>query len=144
MNFREDFLERKKKYHCALAASISMQKRCRLCKKQITYPSHFDRKNIIQNQSHPKKSNNVPSRVCERMSCEQYTRSLASVDFSGAVFTCAHFQKIAQISILCDFHYISEGIPSPMHFCLLIPSVLRIWFLRIFARLKQMHRWYLL
>ena len=40
-----------------------------------------------------------------------YTGSLAPTDFSGAVFTHAHFQKIAQISSLCDFHYISVGIP---------------------------------
>ena len=26
----------------------------------------------------------------------EYTGSLATADFSGAVFTCAHFQKIAQ------------------------------------------------
>ena len=45
-----------------------------------------------------------------------YTGSLAPADFSGAVFTHAHFQKIAQISSLRDFHYISEGIPSLMHF----------------------------
>ena len=37
-----------------------------------------------------------------------YTGSLAPTDFGGAVFTCAHFQKIAQISSLCNFHYISE------------------------------------
>ena len=43
-----------------------------------------------------------------------YTGSFAPADFSGAVFTCAHFQKIAQISSLCNFHYINEGIPSPM------------------------------
>ena len=42
--------------------------------------------------------------------------SLVLEDFSGAVFTCAHFQNIAQISSLCDFHYISEGIPSLMRF----------------------------
>ena len=47
---------------------------------------------------------------------ESYTGSLAHGDFSGAFFTCAHFQKIAQISSLCHFHYISEGIPSLMHF----------------------------
>ena len=35
----------------------------------------------------------------------KYTGLLAPADFSGAVFTCAHFQKIAQISSLCDFHY---------------------------------------
>ena len=34
------------------------------------------------------------------------TGSLAPANFSGAVFTCAHFQKLAQISSLCDFHYI--------------------------------------
>ena len=38
-----------------------------------------------------------------------YTGSLVPADFSGAVFTCAHFQKIAQISTLCNFPYISEG-----------------------------------
>ena len=53
--------------------------------------------------------------------------SLAPADFSGAVFTCAHFQKVAQISSLCDFHYITEGIPSLMRFWL---KVLRIWFMR--------------
>ena len=50
----------------------------------------------------------------------QYTRSLAPADFSGAVFTCLHFQIIAQISSLCDFHYTSEGIPSLMRFWLVI------------------------
>jgi hypothetical protein len=45
---------------------------------------------------------------------------LASADFSGAVFTRAYFQKISQISSLCDFYYISEGIPSLMHFRLLM------------------------
>ena len=49
-----------------------------------------------------------------------YTGSLAPADFSGAVFTSAHFQKITQISSLCDFHYISEGIPSLMRFGLLM------------------------
>ena len=38
--------------------------------------------------------------------------SLVLEDFSGAVFTCAYFQNIPQISSLCDFHYISEGIPK--------------------------------
>ena len=38
-----------------------------------------------------------------------YNGSLAPADFSGAVFTCAHFQKNAQISSLCDFHYITEA-----------------------------------
>ena len=45
-----------------------------------------------------------------------YTGSLAPTDFSGAFFTHAHFQKIAQITSLCHFHYISEGNPSIMHF----------------------------
>ena len=40
-----------------------------------------------------------------------------------------HFQKIAKIFSLCDFHY--------MHFWLLMTSVLRIRLLRIFARLKK-------
>ena len=48
------------------------------------------------------------------------TGSLAPANFSGAVFTCAHFQKLAQISSLCDFHYISEGIPSLVRFWLLM------------------------
>ena len=38
-----------------------------------------------------------------------YTGSLVPAGFSGVVFTCAHF-KTAQISSLCNFHYISEGI----------------------------------
>ena len=38
----------------------------------------------------------------------------------GVVFTHAYFQKIAQISRLCDFHYISEGIPSLICFWLLM------------------------
>ena len=41
-------------------------------------------------------------------------------DFSGAVFTCAHSQEIAQISRLSNFQYISEGIPSLMRFWLLM------------------------
>ena len=44
-----------------------------------------------------------------------YTGSLVPADFSGAVFTCAHFQKIAQIFSLCDFHYISEGVKECIH-----------------------------
>ena len=48
--------------------------------------------------------------------CYKYTRSLAHVDFSGGVFTFAHFQKIAHMLSLCDFVYISEGFPSLMHF----------------------------
>ena len=50
---------------------------------------------------------------------------MAHADFSGAVFTCAHFQKIAQICSLCDFHYINEEIPSLMRFWLLITYDLR-------------------
>ena len=45
-----------------------------------------------------------------------YTGSLVPADFSDAVFTCAHFQKLAQISNLCHFHYLSERIPSLMRF----------------------------
>ena len=46
----------------------------------------------------------------------KYTRSLTPASFCGAVFTCAHFQKKAQICIVCNIHYISEGIPSLMFF----------------------------
>ena len=43
------------------------------------------------------------------------SRSLAPLDFSGSVFTCADFQKINQISSLCDVYYIvSEEITSLM------------------------------
>ena len=67
-----------------------------------------------------------------------YTRSLAPADFSGAVFTCAHFQKIAQISSLCDFLYISEDIPSlECSWLLMTFKVLRIWFMRILPDLKK-------
>ena len=41
---------------------------------------------------------------------------LASVDFSGSDFTHAHFQKIAPIFSLCNFHNISEIIPSLRRF----------------------------
>ena len=51
---------------------------------------------------------------------EKYTGSLAPANFNGVVFTRAHFQKIAQISSLCDFLYIIEGIPSLMRFWLLM------------------------
>ena len=47
-----------------------------------------------------------------------YTGSLTPADFRGAVFTCAHIQKIAQISSLWNFHQISEGINSLMRFWL--------------------------
>ena len=50
----------------------------------------------------------------------RHTRSLAPVDFGGAVFTRSHFQQIAQISSLCDFYYINKGIPSLMRFGLLM------------------------
>ena len=41
------------------------------------------------------------------------TGSLDPLDFSGSVFTCADFQKITQISSLCDVYYIvSEEITS--------------------------------
>ena len=49
-----------------------------------------------------------------------FTKSLTPADFSGAVFTCAHFQKVDQISSLFDFHYITEGILSLMRFWLLM------------------------
>ena len=49
-----------------------------------------------------------------------YTRSLAPVDFTGAVFTYAHFQKIIHMYSLLNFHYVSEEIPSLMHFRLLM------------------------
>ena len=68
------------------------------------------------------------------------TGPLAPANFSGVVYTCVHFQKIAQISSLCDFHYISEVIPSLMSFWLLMTLVLRIWFMRIFAGPKKPHK----
>ena len=46
--------------------------------------------------------------------------SLTLTDVSGAVFTHAH---VAQISSLCNFHYISEEIPSLMPFWLLITYI---------------------
>ena len=63
---------------------------------------------------------------------------LVHVDFGGAVFNHAHFQKIAQISSLFDFYYKSEGIPSLMHFWLLMMWVLWIWFRQMFARPEKM------
>ena len=51
---------------------------------------------------------------------EKYTGSLAPADFNGVVFTRAHFQKIAQISSLCEFQYISGGIHSLVRFWLLM------------------------
>ena len=70
----------------------------------------------------------------------KYTGSFAPADFSGAAFTCAHFQNIAKISSLCEFDYISEGIPSLMRFWLVMTQVLRIWFIRNFARYKKMDK----
>ena len=61
-------------------------------------------------------SSRVFTNITKRIKCNG---SLASADFSGAVFTFAHFQQIAQISSLRNFHYISEGIPSLMGFWLL-------------------------
>ena len=69
-----------------------------------------------------------------------YTGSLAPADLSGAVFNHAHFQKIAKISSLCDFYYISEGIPLLLRFGLLMTYVLRIWVMWIFARPKKTHK----
>ena len=60
-------------------------------------------------------------------------KSLAPAGFSGA-----HFKAIAQISSLCNFHYINEGIPSLMRFWLVMTQVLRIWFMRFFARPNKM------
>ena len=51
--------------------------------------------------------------------------------------TCAHFREIAQTYSLCDFDYISEGIPSLMRFWLLMTKVLPIWFMHIFGRPKK-------
>ena len=57
-----------------------------------------------------------------------YTRSLAPADFIGAVFTCVHFQKVAQYLAyaILSTYYITEGIISLMHFWLLMTQVLRI------------------
>ena len=64
------------------------------------------------------------------------SRSLASANFSGALFTTAYFQKnSAQISSLCNFHIINEGISSLMRLWLLM--MLRIWYVRISARPKM-------
>ena len=38
--------------------------------------------------------------------------SLAPVDFSGALFTHAHFQKIAQISILCKEFLVTNDLSA--------------------------------
>ena len=49
-----------------------------------------------------------------------YNSSLAPVDLNGLLFTCVHFQNIAQTFRVFDFHYISEGIPFLMHSWLLM------------------------
>ena len=49
-----------------------------------------------------------------------YTGSLVPADFSGAVLTCAYFEKIGQKSSLWDFHSISEGIFSVMRLWLIM------------------------
>ena len=59
----------------------------------------------------------------------KYTLGISVVRFS--------LVHIAQISSLCEFHYISEGIRSLMRFWLLMTSVLRIWFMQIFTRPKK-------
>ena len=51
---------------------------------------------------------------------QKCTRSLAPADFSGMIFTRAHFQKIVQISSLCNFHYVSEGISFFTHVFLVV------------------------
>ena len=55
-----------------------------------------------------------------KKSFQNYTQSLAPANFSGAVFTYVHFQKIAQISSICNFQKINEGIPSLVRFWLLM------------------------
>ena len=44
------------------------------------------------------------------------------------------FKKVAQISSLCDFHYINEGTPSLMHFWFVMTKGLHVWLMLIFAR----------
>ena len=79
------------------------------------------------------------SEVAESFSFTKEITTYTPANFNGVVFTCTLFQKIAHISNLCDFHYISEGIPSLMHFWLLMTKVLWIWFMQIFARPKKIH-----
>ena len=70
-----------------------------------------------------------------------YTGFLAPGNFNGAVFTCVYFQKIAQLSGLCNFQYISEGIPSLMSSWLLMVKVSKFrnnfWYLRILPKSEQ-------
>ena len=65
------------------------------------------------------------------------TMDLWHLRISVMLFTCAHFQHIAQISNLCDFHYVSEGIPSLMVFDYSrVQNKRTSWFMRIIARPK--------
>ena len=63
---------------------------------------------------------------------KEHTRVPWLLRISVVQFSLMHFQKIVQISGLCYFHYVGEGIPSLMPFWLLMPSVLQI-----FARPKK-------
>ena len=49
------------------------------------------------------------------------------------------FKKVAQISSLCEFHYINEGTPSLMHFWFVMTKGLHVWLMLIFARPDKMH-----
>ena len=60
--------------------------------------------------------------------CNIYSGSLTPADFNFA-----HFKKIAHISSLCNFHNISYGILSLMHFWLLIAADL------VHAELQHWH-----
>ena len=60
-----------------------------------------------------------------------YTPGPWLLQISVVCFSLAQFQKIAQISSLCNFYY--------MRFGLLMTWVLRIWFLGIFASRKKTH-----
>ena len=61
-----------------------------------------------------------------------YTISLAPADFSGAVFTCAHFKKLPLIFLLHKWRN------SFTHaFLVTNGHVLGIWLLRIYARPKK-------
>ena len=72
-----------------------------------------------------------------------YTGSLAPTDFNGAVFTCAYLKKkypvypAYAIFTTVQACYSSEEIPSLMRFWLVMTSVMRIWFMRIFPLLKK-------
>ena len=71
-----------------------------------------------------------------------YTGSLAPANFSGAVFTCEHFQKSSNMFGSCNFPYRNSF--TPTHFCilwLLMTSLMYIWFIHIFARPKKPRNW---